>query len=240
MAPASLPAFSIPFNLSAAILLLSMRSAAGLGGRQVSLVPVANETLTDESSIVQGVQWNKVMEGTVLAAGQIYGVETIDSSILVWLGFFCYSPLLVIFFYAGSLIGALFGVLASSASYIEVYMGLWGYNAMLTAGGISFFLVPTPTTTLAAIVGATMAAAVQAATLHIFTAHTVPVLSYPFNVATVLIIAISTAPDSPFKWVANRTYPEKHLLQYFRGQIPGQAVADSNTACNEPLQITTK
>lgn len=49
------------------------------------------------------------MEGTLLAAGQIYGVGTVDASILVYLGFLLFSPLLTIFFYMGSLIGTVAG-----------------------------------------------------------------------------------------------------------------------------------
>lgn len=56
----------------------------------------------------------------------------------------------------------------SSAPYLEVYAGLWGYNALLTAGGVAYFLQVTPAAVLAAAVVATLAALVQAASGHIF------------------------------------------------------------------------
>lgn len=49
------------------------------------------------------------MKGTVLATGQIYGVGTIDSSILIYLAFFLYSPLLTLFFYMGCIVGTVIG-----------------------------------------------------------------------------------------------------------------------------------
>lgn len=45
----------------------------------------------------------QVAQGSVLAAGQIYGVGTLTPSILIWLGFLLYSPILCCFFYLGSL-----------------------------------------------------------------------------------------------------------------------------------------
>ncbi|KAK7073816.1 hypothetical protein SK128_027505, partial [Halocaridina rubra] len=231
MASSTLPAFSLPFNLTAAILLLTMRSHAGLEGRQMPITSTFSANLTLELNITEAlesnltaalkapdVEWSKVFEGTLLAAGQIYGVGTIDASILIYLGFFFYSPLLTVFFYFGSLIGTLIGVVACIPPYTEVYMGLWGYNSLLTAGGIAFFMVPTPSVTLASVVGAALAAGVQAATMHLFSPATVPVFSYPFNVATLLIVAISKTPNPPFHWIEERTYPEKHIILHYRKQ----------------------
>lgn len=67
--------------------------------------------------------------------------------------------------------------MVSVAPYTDVYLGLWGYNAMLTAGGLSYFLVPLPGVFLAAIVAACLAGAVQAATVHIFSAVSNPSVS---------------------------------------------------------------
>lgn len=61
----------------------------------------------------------------------------------------------------------------STAPYTDVYLGLWGYNAMLSAGGLSYFLVPLPGVFVGAIVAASLAGAVQAATVHIFSAVSV-------------------------------------------------------------------
>ncbi|XP_068239824.1 urea transporter 1-like [Palaemon carinicauda] len=236
MAPSLLPAFSIPFNLSAVLMLLTMRSAAGMQGQ---MLPAeldtglnVNETLTHGTS---RIVWPKVMEGTLLAAGQIYGVGTVDSSILIYLAFFIYSPLLTIFLYIGSIIGTLIGAIVCVAPYTEVYAGLWGYNAMLTSGAISYFMVPTPGVLVAAVVGATISAVVQAATLHIFYPTTTPVLSFPFNVATVLICAISTAQDSPFTWVKYRSFPEWHLYRHYKNRNLEKAMANRHPETGIPL-----
>ncbi|XP_066948789.1 urea transporter 1-like isoform X1 [Macrobrachium rosenbergii] len=239
MAPSSLPAFSIPFNLSAAFMLLTMRSAAGLEGRMISVESFfPEETIVNETLAHNGtdrISWPRVMEGTLLAAGQIYGVGTVDSSILIYLAFLLYSPLLTIFLYIGSIIGTIIGALVCTAPYMEVYAGLWGYNAMLTSGAISYFLVPTPGVIVAAVVGSTITAVIQAATLHIFSPTTTPVLSYPFNVATVLICAISTAPDSPFTWVKFRSFPEWHLYKHYKNRREEMALGDKHPENGIPL-----
>ncbi|XP_042222463.1 urea transporter 1-like isoform X2 [Homarus americanus] len=237
MAPCQLPALSIPFNFAAVLLLLSMRSAAGLTGTQ--LPPTPTNTTNSANSTIE-LDWSKVMEGTLLAAGQIYGVGTIDPSILIYLAFLLFSPVLTIFFYMGSVIGTIIGALVSAAPYTDVYIGLWGYNSMLTAGAVSYFVVPTPGVVLAAAVGATIAATVQAATLHIFSAMTVPVLSYPFNVATLLILAIAVTHDSPFSWVPEKTFPEYHLFLYVRSLRRCQNTVTSSEAPEELLQVNHK
>ena len=50
------------------------------------------------------------MKGAILAAGQVYGVGNINSSIMVWLGFLLYSPLLTLHFFIGSIIGSVGGM----------------------------------------------------------------------------------------------------------------------------------
>ncbi|XP_063847942.1 urea transporter 1-like [Scylla paramamosain] len=255
MAPSKLPALSVPFNIAAALLLLSLRGSAGMTGTHTPeeasissedsegngtlILSDGNGTLTELDGNVTEVDWLKVMEGSVLAAGQIYGVGTIDSSILVLLGFLVFSPLLTTFFLLGGIIGSVLGAVVSVAPYSEVYAGLWGYNAMLTAGGIVYFLHVTPSSTLAAVVGATLAALTQAASLHVFSAMTVPVLSYPFNVATLLILAISTVPNPPLLWVGNKTFPEHHIYLYLKhlGRKDSLGPAENQEI---PLSISNK
>merc|ERR1739842_204398 len=136
-----------------------------------------------------------------------------------------FSPTVCFFFYTGSVIGTLVGLLAS-APLTEVYLGLWGFNSMLTAGGLSYFLVPMPKLWFTAYVGATMAAVLQAAITPIFSPTTLPVLSYPFNVITLLIKAISTTPNAPFTRVTKLTFPEKHLILHLRNRNVGDSSSD--------------
>lgn len=241
MAPSKLPALSIPFNIAAVVMLLSMRSAAGLTGTRLPDLPSNTPPLLASINSTEEIQWLKVMEGTLLAAGQIYGVGSIDSSILIYLGFLLFSPLFTIFMFMGSIIGTVIGAMLSAAPYTDAYIGLWGYNAMLTAGGISFFMVPTPGVVLAAVVGAILAATVQAASLHIFNTMTVPVLSYPFNVATLLILAIGVTTNSPFPWVADKTFPEHHVFLYIRSLRAqnAEAITQDPEDQGKPLKILT-
>ena len=59
------------------------------------------------------------MLGTVKASGQVYGIDSVVGSILIWIGFLIYSPLLTIMLYIGSLIGALLGTLHNYCSVIK-------------------------------------------------------------------------------------------------------------------------
>ncbi|XP_045129673.1 urea transporter 2-like [Portunus trituberculatus] len=256
MAPSKLPALSIPFNIAAVLLLLSLRGSVGMTGTHTPNAVMegngsgdgnVNLTLGDENESllqlegnVSEINWLKVAEGTVLAAGQIYGVGTMDSSILVLLGFLVFSPLLTTFFLLGSIIGSTLGAVMSVAPYSEVYAGLWGYNAMLSAGGTVYFLHVTPSSTLAAVICATLAALTQAASLHVFSAMTVPVLSYPFNVATLLILAISKAPNPPLLWVTIKTFPEHHIFTHLKGHRREDSLDPEENHQEFPLSITNK
>ncbi|ROT80425.1 putative urea transporter 1-like [Penaeus vannamei] len=181
-------------------------------GRPTPGVDGANGTA--EVNVTQEIEWGKVFEGTLLASGQIYGVGTVDSSILVWLGFFLFSPLLTVFFYMGSVIGTMIGLLVSTAPYTDVYLGLW---ATMLCCQLEPLVFPGPS-----------ARCIRGCYCCSFSGRRSPgrnsayifsdscsVFSYPFNVATLLLLAISTSDDPPFVWVGNKTFPEQHLVRYF-------------------------
>ena len=60
------------------------------------------------------------------------------------------------------------GLLVTPAPYTSVYLGLWGYNALLTCGGISFFTVPSLHSLVACVAGSLIAVASQAACTPVF------------------------------------------------------------------------
>lgn len=237
MAPTGLPAQSIAFNVVAAVAMLAARGRlVGYGLHDVNDAQVGqdignhlnlntyNETIAP--SVMNGttesfdsgseVDWFQVMRGTVLAAGQVYGVGSITPSILIWLGFTAYSPILAVCFYIGSVIGTMMGsVLAPPSLMADVYAGLWGYNSLLTAGGLSYFLQPSLHMLVAVMIGALMAVVAQAALLPIFLPTQVPVFSYPFNVVITVILAIGTQQGTVLTFLADRSYPEKHAFDHY-------------------------
>lgn len=62
MGPSKLPALSIPFNIAAVLMLLSMRSSAGLTGTlgpDTQQLSTGNDTLSNDKT---EVEWTKVLQ----------------------------------------------------------------------------------------------------------------------------------------------------------------------------------
>ncbi|XP_018022749.1 urea transporter 2 isoform X2 [Hyalella azteca] len=251
MSPCQLPAQSIPFNLVATGLVLSLRGRLYGYGLKIHGIDTqghgqmyddAFRTLAqDITEVFEGdqteLQWVKVLEGSVLAAGQVYGAGNMASSIIIWLAFFLYSPILSVVFYLGSIIGSCLAVFLSPGSLSEVYAGLWSYNSMLAAGGSVFFLQPSLHVAVVAVLGACMAVFTQAAVMNIFAPTQLPVLSYPFNVVITILLAISTQRGTTLTMLTNRSFPEQHIYERLKGTCEADNNADENAPEMKPFQV---
>ncbi|KAF2357538.1 Urea transporter [Trinorchestia longiramus] len=250
MSPTRLPTQSIPFNIVAAGLVLAARGAMHGYGSHL-LVPFPEEEpddildydfstyakeLKDNFTAQQDViQWSKVFEGSIVAAGQVYGVGNLTSSVIIWLAFFIYSPILTAAFYTGSTIASFIAALLNPGPLVEVYEGLWSFNSLLVSGGLFFFLQPSFHTVIVVIVGAVMAVLLQATILHIFVTTQVPVFSFPFTVVITVLLAISTQTGTSLTFVTNRSSPEQHLYERIKG-IYQDEEADANAPERRPFQ----
>ncbi|RXG50717.1 Urea transporter 2 [Armadillidium vulgare] len=236
MAPSGLPVQSVPFNLIAAWVFLCYRTnLKGFELENVTNVSNVTNFPNDTSSYNETVDWGLVFQGTVNAIGQVYGVGNIPSSAFIWIGYFLYSPLLTSFFYIGSAIGAALAVFYNVQPLSDIYAGLWSFNSLLSAGGIIFFIVPTPMGMIASLVNAVIAVSVQAALTPVFLQTSIPVFSYPFNIAIMLILAISLRRESNLRFVENRTFPEEHFLKHY--EIFGNIDFEEEEETGKPLRM---
>lgn len=90
------------------------------------------------------LHWGEFFSGTIMALSQVYGLNDIPCSVLMFLALVVYSPTTALFSYAGSFVGTLLGVFLTS-DYEKVYNGTWGYNGLLSSGalaGFGFVLTP--------------------------------------------------------------------------------------------------
>uniref|UniRef100_A0A6A7GFM4 Urea transporter 2-like n=1 Tax=Hirondellea gigas TaxID=1518452 RepID=A0A6A7GFM4_9CRUS len=242
MAPTGLPAQSLAFNFVAAVGLLAVRgkqlghglhdvtaAAAEAAAADAAFNATSNSLYAPED---HNVDWFKVMEGTVLAVGEVYGVGSMTPSILIWLGFLLYSPILSCCFYVGSLIGCCMGVVLSPGPLSQVYAGLWGYNSLLVAGGLSYFLRPSLNMLAAVTIGALMTVFVQAAVLPLFLQTEVPVFSFPFNIVVITVLAIGTQKGTALTFLVDRSFHEQHLYEAYCGPSQVQDCADTDLERN--------
>lgn len=101
---------------------------------------VVDENLMNKTHL----HWGETFSGTITALSQVYGLNDIPCSILMFLALIIYSPTTALFCYSGSFVGTLVGVILSS-NFEKVYNGMWGYNGLLCGGalaGFGFVLTP--------------------------------------------------------------------------------------------------
>ncbi|KAB7499550.1 hypothetical protein Anas_09691 [Armadillidium nasatum] len=88
---------------------------------------------------------------------------------------------------------------------------------------------------IASLVNAVIAVSVQAALTPVFLQTSIPVFSYPFNIAIMLILAISLRRESNLRFVENRTFPEEHFLKHY--EIFGNIDFDEEEETGKPLRM---
>lgn len=102
-----------------------------------SLNNSSNETESFPSNETH-LNWGKIFSGTIVSLSQVYGLNNIPGSVLMYLALVIYSPTTALFSYLGSLLGTLIGVHFASEPE-DIYNGLWGYNGLLCAAGLAGF-----------------------------------------------------------------------------------------------------
>lgn len=91
--------------------------------------PISNQT---------HLNWGKIFAGTIVSLSQVYALNNIPGSVLMYLALVIYSPTTALFSYLGALLGTLIGV-HFALDPEEIYNGVWGYNGLLCAGGLAGF-----------------------------------------------------------------------------------------------------
>ncbi|CAL4083454.1 unnamed protein product [Meganyctiphanes norvegica] len=207
----NIPVFTLPFNITASILFLGLQ-ARGFK-IPVDIVNVPQEVV---NSTVSNVDWGSVMYGCLLSAGQAYAVEGVTCSILTLIGILVCSPLLTISSFAGAVIANFTALALSSGPYDAIYAGVWGYNGFLATACILFFMVPTSRTTALAWANSMFATSIQASLIPVFKQNDLPIFTYPFCLASVLLLGLATSSIPGEQRVEMPTIPEIHLIKSFK------------------------
>nr|XP_045614869.1 urea transporter 2-like [Procambarus clarkii] len=195
-----LPAFTLPFNLVITLTFMSLKSA----GYEAE-APSVNATLEHLAQ----PNWEQVWLGTLLSAGQVFGVEDVLCSTLVMMAMFIFSPILTVASYTGATVATFTAVMVSSAPYAQMEAGVWGYNGFLSAAAVAFFMVPTPRTLLLAVVNSVFTVFLHAA---LSAAFTLPVFSLPFCVSSLVFLSMAMSVGPASLRVSSPSFPELHLI----------------------------
>lgn len=204
--PLNVPFFTLPFNVATSILFLVF--AASVETDRLP-PPEAEEPLLNAT--LPAPDWSEVLSGSVLAAGQVYGVEHLLCSALTMVALALNSPLLAVTSYVGGLVGTLAALaVTNSAQQAAVVGGVWGYNGFLAAGCAVFFLQPSWRVALLALFNALSATVIHVAFVPVFAANGLPVFTFPFCTASALLLS-SDAHLPAVRRVPVLSYPEEHI-----------------------------
>ncbi|KAL7630387.1 UNVERIFIED_CONTAM: hypothetical protein RMT77_019452 [Armadillidium vulgare] len=199
-----LPIYTFPFNIVMTLLFLSFRSSG--------FESFPQDSLNSTEIINEEINWNQVFLGTLKSSGQVFAIENTTGSILIISGLLLNSPFLTIISLFGGLLSSLTGLMITTPPYSAVYAGIWGYNGFIAAGCIAFFVYPSAVSVLLAFLNAIFAAFVHCGILPVFGANSIPVLTFPFCISSILFLAM--VPNIPgIRRVENLTFPEDHIIQ---------------------------
>jgi len=127
------PGFTLPFNIVGWIVWAVLLRAD---------MPVKEEAEAVERLIVEEVDWTQLFLGSLVAMSQVYGVYTIRGSLLMYLGIVIFSPSIAIAQWFGAILGCLTALVVGPSVYSGIYIGVWSYSALLTAGATVYFTQP--------------------------------------------------------------------------------------------------
>ncbi|XP_071538870.1 urea transporter 1-like [Panulirus ornatus] len=213
----NLPGLTLPYILVGSTLSYGL----GYSDFPVGAAPVGNLA---NNTFVTDLQWSMVLQGVARGAGQVYGCVGLASSCLVLSAMLVFSPIVFLHAILGTLVGGLCGVMMCSPPYLDLYTGQYGRHSLLTAISLGGFLfVVNFYSSLTAACGALFSAFL----FHTLKQSSVPVLTTPHVVAT-LVLLHARIRGGLLKRVdlIYLTFPEMHR-RLFR---PGNAVEDCTLA----------
>ncbi|XP_012251597.2 urea transporter 1-like [Athalia rosae] len=164
------------------------------------------------------VDWGMVFRGMVTSSSQVFAVDNVAVSSIIYLAILTYSPIMAAFAFAGAMLGSLTG-LVFNVPLDEIYCGLWGYNGLLTSailGGLLIILGCQ--TTMATILASIFATILQTVLTPLFAKAGLPVLSVPFVVTTWLFLGLRGPAGSTFVEPEDYSFPEKMRYEYIESQ----------------------
>ncbi|XP_074064173.1 urea transporter 1-like isoform X2 [Macrotis lagotis] len=203
-----LPVVTLPFNM-----VLSMYLAAT--GQYNLFFPTKVIQMS-----VPNVTWSQINVPELLKAipvgiGQIYACDNPWTGGLFLVAILLSSPLMALHAAIGSILGIIAG-LTLSAPFENIYSGLWGFNSSLSCMAIGgMFMALTWQTHLLSLSCALFTAYVTIALTHMMALFGLPCCTWPFCLATLLFLLMTTKNQSIYKLPLNKvTYCEENRTFY--------------------------
>nr|CAD7433441.1 unnamed protein product [Timema monikensis] len=245
-----LPCLTLPFNITTYILLIcvqvwpsgredisktdtSNNNTEQINWSQEKPPPVHPTEIRTSISPSSAVELNttsalanyatEVMVGTVVSVGQVYAVNDVTTSVLMYAAILIFSPLLATMSYIGALLGTLTGLtILGRSGLVQAYSGLLGYNSLLSTAAVAgFFYVISWRSVVAAILNALFTSLIQVALSSSLQQMGLPVLTMPFVISTTVFLAASSTNGSGLVRPREISTPEKHRADHVAATVRG-------------------
>ncbi|CAD6244811.1 GSCOCG00013484001-RA-CDS [Cotesia congregata] len=233
------PCVTIPFNVIEVILFVILITQGAILVKKDPADTIVKYTIVDNllnttkeeiyTRNETNLNWGLVFRGTVVSASQVYGVDNVAASSIIYLALLIYSPVSAIFSVFGSLLGSLVA-LGLGEPYQAIYSGLWGYNSFLTSAAFGGLYVTlnqqTVPLTLASVI---FTVAVQYILQKLFTQFGLPVFTLPFVITFAVFLGVRK-PSGMFIKPESVTFPEDQRRNYLNSVVcsssPAQSISD--------------
>ncbi|KAH0555097.1 hypothetical protein KQX54_015217 [Cotesia glomerata] len=241
------PCVTIPFNVVEVILFAILITQGAILVDNVLNITKEEIYTRNETNL----NWGLVFRGTVVSASQVYGVDNVAASSIIYLALLIYSPVSAIFSVFGSLIGSLIGknilskiilrislrkmimkkkhilALGLGEPYKAIYSGLWGYNSFLTSAAFGgLFVTLNQQTVPLTLASVTFTVAVQYILQKMFTQFGLPVFTLPFVITFALFLGVRK-PSGMFIKPESVTFPEDQRRNYLNSLVRSSSLAQS-------------
>ncbi|XP_006007026.1 urea transporter 2 [Latimeria chalumnae] len=205
-----LPVFTLPFNMAVMLYM----AATGHYNHYFPNVLIQPETSLPNFTL-SDLNAPMLLRSVPIGIGQVYGCDNpITGGIFIVALFIC-SPIICLHAMLGSVVGILAG-LSIASPLQKIYIGLWGYNSVLSCIAIGgMFYALTWQTHLLAIACALFSAYLGATVANMLSVFSLPACTLPFCLSTLLFLLLTTNNRRIYKLpLCKVTYPEANRQHY--------------------------
>lgn len=213
LVPYKSPPFTLPFNISVIIYLLSTAYSA-----RVNTGSVREPSLPDyydNANIDTTITASGFFAGSVRGVGQIFLADNIGAGLFVIAGMSVCSRISALAAWSGSALGAAVA-LAIDVPGSAIEQGIYGFNPSLTFIAMyGMFYSPTLSSFAFAILAAIMTVLTQQAFATILEPWGLPFMTLPFCLCSLIFVLIQGSTSRVIAVpLANITVPEDHLKKH--------------------------
>lgn len=186
------PPLTLPFNLAMFVLISSALQSQHVGLRNDIISPSLLPTEDAEvESVLNDIDGEQLFWGIVRGVGQVWFASSRVSSLLILIGICFCSRISALMAIIGSVVGA-FTAICLGAPLVEVYAGLWSYDAVLGTVAIGgMFYILQPRTFLFAIANAVGCTIVHGSLKSILSPFGLLPFTLAFCLSTIIFLLLS-------------------------------------------------